>query len=218
MPKRIFLIHPYRPSMAPIEEAFARLWPQATVFSLLEESLYAEVDEAGRFPPALIPRIRALFDYAQLAAADGVIFTGSTFGPAVEQARSGLRLPIFKSDEAMAEAAVTLGRRIGILCTAERAIPVISEGVKGAARQAGKGIELIPYWVPQAQALLNAGKRAEHDALVQAMAAKATDCDVLLIGQVSMAPVAKTIAALPGRTVLTSPDTAVAKMRALLGE
>ncbi|HEY4134527.1 MAG TPA: aspartate/glutamate racemase family protein [Alphaproteobacteria bacterium] len=218
MAKRIFLIHPYRPSMAPIEEAFARRWPQATVFNLLEESLYAEVDEAGRFPQTLIPRIRALFDYAELAGADGAVFTGSTFGPAVGEARAGLRIPIFKSDEAMAEAAVKLGRRIGILCTAERAIPVIGAGVSEAARQAGKAIELVSHWVPQAQALLNAGKRAEHDALVLTAAAKATDCDVLLIGQVSMAPVAKEIASVPGRTVLTSPDTAVVKMRMLLGD
>jgi Asp/Glu/hydantoin racemase len=203
--------------MAPLEEAMARLWPDATLFNLLEESLYAEVDDAGNISPRLIERLKAVFKYVELAKADGAIFTGSTFGPAVDEARASVSLPLLKPDEAMTEVAVRSGRRIGVMCTAKRAIPVIAGGVEAAARQAGKTIEIVPYWVPEAQAMLNGGKRAEHDELVRRAAAEATDCDVLLMGQISMAPAARVIAPLPGRLLLTSPDTAVAKLRSLLG-
>ena len=47
MPKRIFLVHPTPLALPPVDEAFKKLWPQAQVLNLLDESLYADVGANG---------------------------------------------------------------------------------------------------------------------------------------------------------------------------
>jgi Asp/Glu/hydantoin racemase len=134
MGKRVILVHPYRPTMAPIIDAFARLWPEVEVLNLLDESLYADVGADGVLAPDVFGRIETLLRHAAASRADGVIFTGATFGPAVEAARASLALPVLKADEAMCEAIAACRGRVAILCTARRALPVIRAGVEAAAK------------------------------------------------------------------------------------
>ena len=82
--------------------------------------------------------------------------------------------------------------------------------------KAGRPAAVTAYHVPEAQPALVAGRREDHDRLVAEVAARVADCDVLVLGQISMAPAAASIPARPGRVVLTTPDTAVAKMKALM--
>lgn len=216
MTARIFIVHPYPASISPMSEAFGRLWPEASKFDLLDDSLYTEMDEKGTISPVVVPRLRLLFDYAVGARADGIIFAGSTFGPAVDQARVGFTVPILKPDEAMAEAAVAAGRRIALLATAKRALPVIAAGIQAAAAQAAHPTTVSIHHVPGAHAEMAAGRRAEHDRLIAEVTAAMTDCDVLVLGQISMASAAAVIPPRPGRIVMTTPDSAVMKIRALL--
>lgn len=61
---RIVLIHATRVAMAPIEEAFARLWPEAETLSILEEGLSSDAASGRVSGAALDRRINALADYA----------------------------------------------------------------------------------------------------------------------------------------------------------
>ena len=216
MTTRIIIVHPYPASIVPMSEAFARLWPEANKYDLLDDSLYTEMDEKGRISPVVVPRLRLLFDYAVGARADGIIFAGSTFGPAVDQARIGFRVPILKPDEAMAEAAVAAGRRIALLATAKRALPVIAGGIQAVAAQAANPTTVSIHHVDGAHAAMAKGNRAEHDRLIAECAAGIADCDVLVLGQISMASAAALIPPRPGRVVMTTPESTVAKMQALL--
>ena len=86
-----------------MQAAFRRDWPEVGTFNLLDESLYAEMDEAGTITPEIIRRIRLLFEYCVSARADAIVFTGSTFGPAVDVVRGPLIVPVVRADEALAE-------------------------------------------------------------------------------------------------------------------
>ena len=44
---RIALIHALRHSPPPVEAAFARLWPEATLMNLLDDSLSADLAREG---------------------------------------------------------------------------------------------------------------------------------------------------------------------------
>jgi hypothetical protein len=213
MTARIFVIHPLSPSIRPMTEAFARLWPEAHKFDLLDESLYPELDDKGTITPTIIQRLQLLFAYASTARADGMIFAGSTFGPAVDQARVGIDVPVLKPDEAMGEAAVSIGRRIAVVTTSKRALPVISGGIEAAAKDAGKPVIISTHHVPDAHHAMAAGRPEEHHRLIAGFASRITDCDVLVLGQISMAPAAVLIPPCAGRTVMTTPDSAVQKMR-----
>ncbi len=214
MTKRIFIVHPTEMTVAPLREAFARHWPEARIFNLIDESLYDELDPQGTITPEIRRRVRLLLDYCVEANAEAVVFNGTTFGPAIDDARATSRIPVLKPMEAMAEQAVAAGSRIAILCTSKRSIPVIARVIEDAAR--GKPIAISGHFVADAQAALAAGDAETHDRLVAAAADAITDCDVLVLGQVPMVSALPRIAPRPGRVLLTSPDGAVIRLRTLL--
>lgn len=75
----------------------------------------------------------------------------------------------------------------------------------------------MPKLAEGALAALDRGDRAEHDRLVVKAAADLRDCDVIALAQYSMAPAAGKVTEATGRPVLTTPDSAVAKLKKLLG-
>lgn len=215
---RIVLLHAYGPSIPPIVEAFAAGWPQAEALNMLDETLYRDVGADGSIPPSMPGRLAGLFHHCEASGAKGVVFTGSTFGPAVDQARAGVGIPVLKADEAMAEAGVAAGRRILVVCTAKRAIPVIRGNVEAAVAAAGAAREIGDLWVPGAKDANDAGRAEEHDrAIAGAVADAAAAWDVILLGQISMVPALRHIPAALQPRVLTSPAASVAKMRTLIG-
>ena len=162
-------------------------------------------------------RLESLFRHCELSGAAGIVFTGSTFGPAVEAARWAVEIPILKADEAMADAAVARGKRILILATAKRALPVIRGNLEAVAAKAGKHLEIGEAWVADAQAANNAGRADEHDRLIAAAAVAAQGYDVIMLGQMSMTPAIKQMPPDVAARTLSSPSASVARMKQLLG-
>ena len=80
---RIALIHALAQSVPPINEAFARLWPEPTLMNLLDDSLSADVARTG-LDARMHQRFMTLADYAVDCGADAILFTCSAFGPCIE--------------------------------------------------------------------------------------------------------------------------------------
>ena len=78
-------------------------------------------------------------------------------------------------------------------------------------------VEVVPRLVEGALAALDRGDRAEHDRLVVEASRNLRDCDLIALAQYSMAPAAAGVAEASGRPVLTTPDSAVMKLKQLLG-
>ncbi len=117
---RITLIHALKHSIAPIEASFARLWPDARLMNLLDDSLSADLARDGRLTDAMTGRFLSLGRYAASTGADAILFTCSAFGPCIEAvAREQAPMPVLKPNEAMIEQAAARGRRIGLLSTFE---------------------------------------------------------------------------------------------------
>ena len=66
-------------------------------------------------------------------------------------------------------------------------------------------------------AALDRGDRATHDRLVVEASKDLRECDLIALAQYSMAPVADEVAEATGRPVLTTPDSAVQKLKKMLG-
>ncbi len=212
---RIVLIHAMHASMAPARAAFAS-WPEARISDLLDDSLSADLLQAGRMTPAIIDRFLALACYAKGAGATGILFTCSAFGPAIEACQRALPIPILKPNEAALEAALDAGPRIALLATFAPTIPALKQELEDLAAARRAAVQVTTAVVPGALEALAAGKPEEHDARIVASAAAVGPCDALLLCQFSMAHAAKGIAPVAGRTVLTTPDPAVAKLRRLI--
>jgi hypothetical protein len=213
---RIALIHALKHSIVPIEAAFARLWPDARLANLLDDSLSADLARDGALTPSMTERFLTLARYARATGADGVLFTCSAFGPCIEAcARELAPIPVLKPNEAMIEEAVALAgpaARIGLLATFAPTLASMPPEFAAAAPRA----TLVPCLAAEALAALDRGDLAGHDRAAVAAAVGLADCDVIALAQFSLARAAGAIAEATGKPVLTTPDSAVRKLRRLL--
>ena len=208
---RITLVHALKHSIVPIEASFARLWPQARLMNLLDDSLSADLARDGKLTDAMTERFLSIGRYAASTGANGILFTCSAFGPCIE-AVAGERapMPVLKPNEAMIEQAAKAGRKVGLLSS-------FPPTLASMPREFPSSVELVPKLAEGALAALDRGDRAEHDRIVTEAAKDLRDCDVIALAQYSMAPAAEQVAAATGKPVLTTPDSAVMKMKAMLG-
>ncbi|MDO8400452.1 MAG: aspartate/glutamate racemase family protein [Bradyrhizobium sp.] len=208
---RIALIHALKHSIVPIEASFARLWPDASLMNLVDDSMSADLARDGRLTDAMTERFLSLGRYAASTGADAILFTCSAFGPCIEAvARAQAPMPVLKPNAAMIEQAVAKGGRIGLLSTFAPTLVSMPPEFPGS-------VELVPKLVEGALAALDRGDRAEHDRLVVEASRDLRDCNLIALAQYSMAPAAELVATATGRPVLTTPDSAVMKVKALLG-
>jgi Asp/Glu/hydantoin racemase len=208
---RIALIHALRHSIQPIEAAFARIWPEARLANLLDDTLSADLARDGAITPAMTRRFLTLARYAADQGARGILFTCSAFGPCIEAcARELAPMPVLKPNEAMIDEAVALGDRIGLLAT-------FPGTLASMPAEFPAGTRLVPCLAEGALAALDRGDVAAHDRLAAAAAAGSlTDCDVIALAQFSLARAAGAVEAATGRPVLTTPASAVQRLKQLL--
>ncbi len=210
MSMRIAIIHALRHSPPPIEAAFAAAWPEARLMNLLDDSLSADLAREGRLTDAMTARFLTLARYAAGTGAQGILFSCSAFGPCIEACAQDLApLPVLKPNEAAIEEAVKIGRKIGLLAT-------FPGTLSSMPPEFPPGVEVVPCLAPGALAALDAGDAATHDQLAAEAAVALRDCDVVLLGQFSLARAASLVAAATGKPVVTTPDSAVAKLKRLL--
>jgi hypothetical protein len=211
---RIALIHALKPSIPAIEEAFSRLWPEATLMNLLDDSLSADLAAEGSLTPGMTERFLTLSRYAVGTGADAILFTCSAFGPCIEAcAREFSRIPVLKPNEAMIEEALAVAGptgRVGLLAT-------FAPTLDSMPPEFPAGMTIVPCLAAAALTALNAGDAAGHDREAAASARAIADCDVIALAQFSLSRAAPAVAAATGKTVLITPDSAVRKVRRLLG-
>jgi Asp/Glu/hydantoin racemase len=216
MPKRIFLVHPTPLAMPALDDAFKTLWPAAQTLNLLDESLYADIPADGTLSRSIYQRVAVLLQHCEASGADGVVFSGSTFGPAVDAARAKMRVPVLRAEEAMMEQAVLLGERILLVCTAKRALPVVRASLDAAVARARAKRAITELWVAGARDAITSGDLATHDRLIAQQVVNAGDFDVIVLGQVSMVPARLPLPRDIARRIVTGPEATVARMRSLV--
>ena len=214
MRPRVALIHAVTLAIDPVQEAFRRLWPDAYCSNLLEDSLGPDREREGELTAGLAARIGTLADYAASTGADGVLFTCSSFGPAIEQAAARLPIPVLKPNEAMFEAAFETGDQIGMLSSFAPAVASMErEFIELARLKGAKNARIRTVCVPGAMHALRAGKGEEHDRLLAEAAAELSGCEAVMLAQFSTARAERAVAATVPCPVLTSPVAAVQKLR-----
>jgi Asp/Glu/hydantoin racemase len=217
MPTRIVLIHAVAVAIEPVRQAFAQSWPEAECCNILDDSLSRDRERDGALTAAMTRRIGALAEYGAGLGAAGVLFTCSAFGEAIEAAAERAAIPVLKPNEAMFETALGCGRRIGMLATFAPSVPSMEDEFRALAAAHGVSASIESWCVPGAMAALQAGDAAEHNRLVAQAAPRFADCDAVLLAHFSTARAADAAAAALGRPVLTSPGSAVAKLKAAIG-
>jgi aspartate/glutamate racemase len=215
---RIALIHAVYPAMAPAAAAFAALWPEAHCVNLVDDALPADLEaDGGGLTPQMDARIARLAQHAIAAGAQGVLFTCSAFGGAIEKAAAVASVPVLKPNEAMFEAALGAGQRIGMLGTFAPAMVSMEAEFLEMAAARGLRTALVGHCVPQAMASARAGDIATHNGLLAAAAPHLAGCDLVMLAHFSTSTATAAVQAVLGCPVISAPAAAVAALKRLTG-
>lgn len=210
---RVALIHALAHSVAPINEAMARDWPQATRMNLLDDSLSADLAAGAGLDAMMHERFQRLAQYAVDCGSDAILFTCSAFGPCIERvAQLQTPIPVLKPNEAMVADAAALGLRVGLVAT-------FAPTLQSMPPEFPPGVRLECALAEGALAVLDAGDAKRHDALIAKAARELAirGCGAIALAQFSMARARAQVAAETGLPVLTTVDSAMAALKRRLG-
>jgi Asp/Glu/hydantoin racemase len=209
---RIALVHAVKVAIAPVEEAFRRHWPEAELSNLLDDSLSRDRARQGALTPDLSRRIAALAQYGIDSGASAVLYTCSAFGEAIEAVKREQKVPVLRPNEAMLSEALKYGRRIGMLATFAPTVPALESELRALDPK----IEIKSVCVPEAMVALEAGDGATHDRLLTLATPQLGTCDAVILAQFSTARARDAVAQAVSCPVLTSPDSAVRRLKELI--
>ncbi|MGL4973728.1 MAG: aspartate/glutamate racemase family protein, partial [Bosea sp. (in: a-proteobacteria)] len=164
----------------------------------------------GKLTEAMTQRFLTLATYAVGTGAAGILFTCSAFGPCIEAVQRAFpKIPVLKPNEAMVEEAVEIGGTIGLMAS-------FGPTLVSMPPEFPASIKLVPKLIEGAMDALNRGDGAEHHRLAGEAAKELDGCDAIALAQFSLARAANAVAQASGRPVLTTPHSAVRKLKSLL--
>jgi Asp/Glu/hydantoin racemase len=211
--KKIYLIHATQVSIEPVNNAFRKLWPEAILANLLEDSLSKDLVTLGGQTHELMERFLKLCQYSIYSGAEAILFNCSSFSSSIDYCKTNISIPVFKPNEAMIEDALELTPNIGLIASFEPAIASIQAEFTEYANKSGKKLALQSILCPRALEELQRGNISVHNQLIAENASKLNRAEVLCFAQFSMSSAAQLTKELSGKPVLTTPESAVLKMR-----
>ena len=215
--KKVYIIQTSLVSQLELNALFAELVPEAKVHNLVDDSLLHDVMQHGGITPQVIARLCAYVQAAANNGADLIFNQCSSVGEAADIAARLVSVPVLKVDSPMAERAVELGTKIGIVATVQSTMQPSCQLIRSKAAEAGKRVEIVDYLVDGALAvLLKENNRAKHNAMVlDSVKRAAAECDVIVLAQGSMTVLLPELTEI-SKPVLTSPRLGVERARQML--
>ena len=180
-------------------------------FNIVDDSLIKLTIERGALTPDTSRRVVNYVGSAEAAGADYILVTCSSIGPAVESAAFLTNVPVLRVDQPMADKAIQMGSKIGVVATLPTTLEPTSDLVRRRAMTSGKEIVLISRLCEGAFDALMSGAPEKHDEMVaSALKELSQQTDVILLAQASMARVADQLPEEDKKVpVLTSPELAI---------
>jgi Asp/Glu/hydantoin racemase len=203
--------------MQPVMDAFEHGWPEVETVNLLDDALSRDLARTGGLDGAMMQRFETLGAYAMQIGADAILFTCSAFGDAIEAVAKTVSIPVLKPNEAMFDEALASERTVGLLTTFQPSVPSMEKEFGEMAARQGSRVQCDTLWVPDAMEALASGDGATHDRLIAEAAPRLAHCDVIMLAQFSMARARAAVQQVVNPPILTSPASAVAKLKAALG-
>jgi len=188
------------------------IMPEVEVFNIVDESLIKNTIAANQVTPQTARRLIDYLKSAEEAGADAILVTCSSIGPVVEAAQPFLNIPVLRVDVPLADQAIRLGQRIGVVATLPTTLEPTVALIQRQAAVQGKAVDVISTLCPGAFQAVAAGDTATHDRLVIAgIRELMPQVDVIVLAQASMARAANAIPEAERRApILSSPRLAVA--------
>ena len=217
-PTTLGFIHTSATLVPIFQQLAAAHLPGIETFHISDDSLIKDVIRRNELTPLTAKRVGQHVASAEEAGADYVLVTCSSIGRAVEAAAAKASVPVLRVDQPMADEAVRLGQRIGVVATLPTTLDPTADLIRRRAALAKKDVEITERLCQGAFAALMSGDAARHDAAVaEALRDLSSTCDVVVLAQASMARVADALT--PSEKpapVLSSPALAINYLASML--
>lgn len=182
------LIHTVVSLPAIFQPLVAEALPAWSSFNIVDESLLQNTMREGVLSRQTKQRLASCISSAVAAGADAVVVTCSTLGDAVDDIRNLSSVPLFRIDQGMADKAVNIASRIGILATLPTTLKPTGTVIRNAAAAAAKDCTITELLCDGAFVRLAAGDCAAHDRMVlEGFNNLASVADLVVLAQASMA-------------------------------
>lgn len=215
--KKIVLLQTSMVSFEVFNRLFNEIIPEVQISNLVDEDLLNTLNLNKGITPSIIQRLSQYCVAAEAAGADLIFSQCSSTREGIECARKMTRIPLVMVDDGMAEKAVSIGRRIGVVATAAATLEPTASVLAQVAKGEGKSIEVKTYLADGAlDVLMKEKNREKHDSLVLNLLKDAErENDVIVLAQGSMITLEPYLSqfSIP---VLTSPRLGVQKARNIL--
>ncbi len=214
--KRLALIHATRLAIDPIVFACQTHWPDVEHISILDESLSIDRSKDAQLSRVLSDRIIALCRHAETLGSDGVLFTCSAFGSAIDMAAETSDIPVLKPNEAMFEKALALGERITMIYTFPPAVAGMETEFDHYAQGLQSSAQIRSVYAEGARQAVERGDAEKHDQIIAHTVSQVKDADVIVLAHFSMATAQGLASDATNIPVLSSPATAIEKIKLLV--
>jgi aspartate/glutamate racemase len=207
MKPTLALLHTTAVTVPAMKELAARVAPDVRVINILDDSLLADMIEAGAVTREVERRIEAYVTGARTAGADALMTCCSSVGAVFDRLNAS-DLPILRVDRPMAIRAVQTAKKIGVIATVATTLEPTAHLILETARELGQEVQLETVLVNGAFSALQSGRGEEHDALVTAALTSLLErCEVVVLAQASMARLVPNLNPPPRVPVLSSPQS-----------
>lgn len=209
--KTLALVH----TSSSLEPVFEQLCKEknldVNLIHIADSSLIQDVIEAGQLTPDTSQRVLERIAAAEEMSPDYILVTCSSIGPAVDAAQEQLGKPILRVDKPLADQAVSMGTKIGVVATLETTMNPTTDLIRRQAEIQGKKVDIQSELCSGAFKFFLSGDLEKHDkAICEAVEKLAKEVDVIVLAQASMArAVSKLDPESLGVPVLSSPPLAV---------
>ena len=185
---------------------------------IADSSLIEDVIQQGALSEDTSQRVLDHLTAADQNEADCIMVTCSSIGPAVDAAQSRFDKPVLRVDQPLADHAIRLGDKIGVVATLSTTLVPTAELIQRRAKEVDKEIKIVTELCDGAfQALIDQDFQRHDAAVVQAVKSLAAEVDVIVLAQASMARVFSEIDADEiGVPILSSPSLAVDYLASVL--
>ena len=218
--KTLGLIHTSATLVPVFQDLCNKHLPGIQVFNIVDDSLIKNVIKCGELKPDTARRVVSYAASAEAAGADYILYTCSSIGAAVEVAAGLSKVPVLRVDQPMADKAVLMGKRIGVIATLPTTLNPTIDLVKRRAAIAGKDVQVVSKLCEGAFDALMSGDTEKHDVMVaSALKELSAEVDVIVLAQASMARVVNLLNESDRKLpILASPGIAIEYLATILKE
>ena len=213
---RIGAVHALPASVDPTTAAFQQAWPQADIAHLVDGSLYLDRSRGSANEEEIAARIDRLIQYSAATGAEGIVFTGSFFGPAVRRARGSVNVPVATSFDGVINSAFELGQPLAVVSTATDSATFLAQELSNEATRRGLALSITHHVVIGALDALIAQDYDRHDHLIVQTVATLDPEYAVVIAQFSMQRALQKIAAATHAPVLGTASEGAKHLRQLV--